>query len=129
MFCWNINEPYFTPEEYVKLLVAENSLLVPFETQIVDTIKKAISHHRAHRPKVEECIKIFELDIKVDNICLKDRFEWDVNDPGNSPEDFALSLAEELNLNGEFVVKIAHQIREQLLYYRRNHQHELAMKA
>jgi hypothetical protein len=58
----------------VKLLIAENSLLVPFEAQIVDTIKKAISHHRAHRPKQEECLKIFELDIKVDNICLKDRF-------------------------------------------------------
>jgi SWI/SNF-related matrix-associated actin-dependent regulator of chromatin subfamily B protein 1 len=63
------------------------------------------------------------LDIKVDNICLKDRFEWDINDPENSPEDFAYSLAEELNLNGEFVVKIAHQIREQLLYYRKNYHH------
>ena len=66
----------------------------------------------------------------MDNIFLKDRFEWDINDPENSPEDFAYSLAEELNLNGEFVIKIAHQIREQVNYYRRNYYQEMmSMKA
>ena len=85
MFCWNVNEPYFTPEEFVKLLISENTLLGPFENQIIETIKKAISHHRTHKPKPEECLKILELDIKIDNICLKDRFEWDINDPDSSP--------------------------------------------
>lgn len=33
-----------------------------------------------------------------------------------------------MNLNGEFAVKIAHQIREQLHYYRRNYHHEMSMK-
>ena len=64
----------------------------------------------------------------MDNICLKDRFEWDINDPDNSPEDFAFCLDEELNLNGEFVVKIAHQIREQLQYYRKNYHQEMTMQ-
>lgn len=36
---------------------------------------------------------MLELDVKTDNICLKDRFEWDINDYNNSPEDFAYELA------------------------------------
>jgi len=31
-------------------------------------------------------IRVIELDIRVENICLKDRFEWDINDPNNVPE-------------------------------------------
>lgn len=45
---------------------------------------------------------MIEIDIRIDNIQFKDRFEWDINDPLNSPEVFAHSLSEEMGLNGEF---------------------------
>ena len=62
--------------------------------------------------KGEEMLRIIELDIRIDNIVLKDRFEWDINDPNNIPEVFAWNLCEELGLNEEFAMKIAHRIRE-----------------
>ena len=40
----------------------------------------------------QEMIKIIELDIRIENICLKDRFEWDINDPHNNPEVKTLEL-------------------------------------
>jgi SWI/SNF-related matrix-associated actin-dependent regulator of chromatin subfamily B member 1 len=52
--------------------------------------------------------------VRIDNICLKDRFEWDISETDNSPEDFAELLCNELGLNTEFVTQIAHQIREQV---------------
>jgi len=43
----------------------------------------------------KECIKIIEIDVRVDNVSLRDKFEWDINDPQNSPEDFAVLLCNE----------------------------------
>lgn len=36
-----------------------------------------------------EMIKTIELDLRIDNIQIKDQFEWDMNEPQNSPEEFA----------------------------------------
>lgn len=81
-----------TPEEYAHLLVEENPQLAMFEQNISETIKRAISAHRSYAPKPKECIKVLELDIQSDNVILKDRFEWDINEPRNSPEEFAWEL-------------------------------------
>lgn len=53
------------------------------------------------------------LDIAVDNLNLRDQFEWDLSDPQNSPEEFAAVYCEDLGLPGEFRSAIAHSIREQ----------------
>lgn len=55
---------------------------------------------------------MIEIDVRIDNIQLKDRIEWDINDISNNPDKFAYNLAEEMNLNGEFAQRISHQIRE-----------------
>lgn len=55
-----------------------------------------------------------QLDIAVDNLNLRDQFEWDLSDPQNSPEDFAAVYCADLGLPGEFRSAIAHLIREQL---------------
>jgi len=65
----------------------------------------------------EEMLRVIELDIRIDNIYLKDRFEWDINDSNNNPEMFAWNLCEELGLNEEFASRIAHKIREQIIYF------------
>ena len=53
---------------------------------MISSIKKAVSVHKKYIPNSTELIKIIELDIRIDNLCLKDKFEWDINDPTNSPE-------------------------------------------
>jgi len=117
--CWNINEPYFTPESFAKLMAEENGLPPVFEHEISTEIKKSIQNHRLYNGGPSEMIRVIELDIRVENICLKDRFEWDINDQNNIPEDFALNLCNELGLNNEFMTLIAHSIREQIIYHQR----------
>lgn len=79
-----------------------------------------------------------QLDITLDSFQLIDRFEWDISDPYNSPEEFAEVFVADLGLGGEFrcafrllhstsAVKlmissffrtaVAHAIREQIDVY------------
>jgi SWI/SNF-related matrix-associated actin-dependent regulator of chromatin subfamily B protein 1 len=43
-----------------------------------------------------------QLDVIVGTMNLTDQFEWDINDPNNSPEDFAEVYCRDLGLGGEF---------------------------
>ena len=54
------------------------------------TLKRYIANYKPYVPQTSELLKVIELDIRIDNICLKDRFEWDINDPKNNPEVFIL---------------------------------------
>ena len=70
------------------------------------------------------CISIytfFQLNIHVGNQSLVDQFEWDMSDPNNSPEEFAVKLCSELGLGGEFVAAIAYSIRGQLSWNQRTY--------
>ncbi|KAF2772602.1 SNF5-domain-containing protein [Teratosphaeria nubilosa] len=58
-----------------------------------------------------------KLNITIGRITLIDQFEWDINNPLNSPEEFARSMAWENALSGEFTTAIAHSIREQSQLY------------
>lgn len=73
-------------------MVTENPSLSHFEGHIRDTIRKAIASYRASRVQCSSCIRTLELDVRIDSICLKDRFDWDINDEGANPEDFAYQL-------------------------------------
>jgi hypothetical protein len=61
-------------------MITENPALAHFEGQIRDTIRKAITSYRPSRVQAPSCLKTLELDVKIDSLCLKDRFEWDIND-------------------------------------------------
>ena len=76
------------------MIVTENQSLVHFEGQIRETIRKAISSYRNPKSQQASCIRTLELDVKIDSICLKDRFDWDINDESAIPEDFAYHLAQ-----------------------------------
>lgn len=52
----------------------------------ISTLKRYIANYKPYVPQTSELLKVIELDIRIDNICLKDRFEWDINDPKNNPE-------------------------------------------
>ncbi|GAA6035174.1 hypothetical protein JCM8097_006403 [Rhodosporidiobolus ruineniae] len=68
----------------------------------------------------DELRVLIKLDITLDTVQLVDKFEWDLGNPDNSPEEFAETFATELGLTGEFATAIAHAIREQLDIYTRS---------
>jgi SWI/SNF-related matrix-associated actin-dependent regulator of chromatin subfamily B protein 1 len=56
---------------------------------------------------------LIKLNITIGQHTLVDQFEWELNNPMNSPEEFARQMACDLSLSGEFTTAIAHSIREQ----------------
>jgi len=80
-------------------------------------MKKQIQAFRGYKPVEGELIRVIRLNVRIGNIIVQDQFEWDVNNPLNSPEDFAECLCADLGLGSEFLLPIAHQIREQILEY------------
>lgn len=82
-------------------------------------IKRHITNFKPSLEKKEVSLKVIEIDIRIDNIWLQDRFEWDINDSSNSPEDFAYAMCNDLGLNEEFATQIAHSVREQILYFKK----------
>jgi len=120
-FVWNLNEPFYTPESMAKLIADDNGLPSSFEYEISSEIKKSIDAYRRYQaPMNTEMIRVIELDVRIENVLLKDRFEWDINNPDNIPEEFALHLCNELGLNQEFVALVAYSIREQIQYHQRD---------
>ncbi|KAI0058365.1 SNF5-domain-containing protein, partial [Artomyces pyxidatus] len=69
---------------------------------------------------LEEMRILIRLDIVVGSMKLDDQFEWDIDNPGASPEQFAEVYAKELGLGGEFKTAIAHSIREQVQTYQKS---------
>jgi hypothetical protein len=66
-------------------MITENPSLSHFEGHIRDTIRKAISSYRISKSQPISCIRTLELDVRVDSVCLKDRFDWDINDEAANP--------------------------------------------
>ncbi|KAF8480047.1 SNF5-domain-containing protein [Russula ochroleuca] len=68
----------------------------------------------------EEMRILIRLDIGIGSMKLDDQFEWDIENPGASPEQFAEVYALELGLGSEFRTAIAHSIREQVHTYQKS---------
>ncbi|PFH53423.1 hypothetical protein AMATHDRAFT_1089 [Amanita thiersii Skay4041] len=68
----------------------------------------------------EEMRILIRLDIIVGSMKLDDQFEWDLDNPNASPEEFAEIYAQDLGLGGEFKTAIAHSIREQVQAYQKS---------
>ena len=116
---WNLNEPFFTPESFAKMVAEDNHLHANMEEEIVRIIKKNVENYLPPIKTSKECIRTLEINVRIDNIGFRDRFEWDINDPNNSPEDFSILLCNEVGLNSEFCALIAQQIREQITSLKR----------
>jgi SWI/SNF-related matrix-associated actin-dependent regulator of chromatin subfamily B protein 1 len=63
---------------------------------------------------------LIKLNITIGPHTLVDQFEWEINNPLNSPEEFAMCMARDLSLSGEFTTAIAHCIREQSQLFTRS---------
>ena len=78
-------------------------------------MNKQINQYRKYEKIEGEIIRIIKLDIRIGDIVINDQFEWDINNPNNSVEAFAQSLCADLGLDSEFILPIAHSIREQII--------------
>ena len=55
-----------------------------------------------------EQIRTLSINVRIGRVVYKDKFEWDINNPDNSPEDFAECVCADMGLGDEFVLPIAH---------------------
>lgn len=83
---------------------------------IAQRIEQRLDHHEKYVDP-RECIKVIQIRASVGEVVVTDKILWDIGNQTNSPEEFAYELCSDLGLNGEFACKIAHQIREQVLYH------------
>lgn len=119
ILCWDIAEPHFTPQTFAELMVEDLGLPKEFNTEISSSIEQRVSRHESYRPVTMECLKALAIEIRVDNILLRDHFLWDINDSTADPEGFAEVVCADLGLSQEVATAFAHAIREQVMYYRR----------
>jgi len=135
-FTWNLHEKLISQDQYIEYLL-EDLKIPPEATHEVARQVKAEMHDQIHnfyphiivedgplesqRPyaehKDDEMRILIKLNITIGRITLVDQFEWDINNPHNSPEEFARQMAWENALSGEFTTAIAHTIREQSQLY------------
>lgn len=131
-FTWNLGDKLITPELFAQHLVEDYGLRnhnpEPIQAAIVSQIKSQLGEYYPHIYVKEEAIDphlpyyayqndemrcLIKLSITVGSDTLADQFEWDINEPQNSPEVFARQMAIDLQISGEFTTAIAHAIREQ----------------
>lgn len=135
-FTWNLHEKLISQDMFAEYLLED--LKIPHEalpevsrqvrTEMHDQIHNFYPHiivedgplevnKPYHEHKDDEMRILIKLNITIGRITLLDQFEWDINNPLNSPEEFARSMAWENALSGEFTTAIAHSIREQSQLY------------
>lgn len=131
-FTWNLHDRVVSPDLFAEKMVED--LGVPMETclPLVRMVSQSIQEQLTdyypqlyiqedpidpHLPysayKNDEMRILIKLNITIGQHTLIDQFEWDMNDPLNSPEEFAEHMTKDLSLSGEFTTAIAHSIREQ----------------
>ncbi|KAF2211358.1 hypothetical protein CERZMDRAFT_60071 [Cercospora zeae-maydis SCOH1-5] len=135
-FTWNLHEKCITPDMFMEYLLED--LKIPPENlrevsqqiraEMQDQLQNYYPHVIVEDGPVEAGVPYsghkddemriqIKLNITIGRITLIDQFEWDINNPLNSPEEFAASMAKENALSGEFTTAIAHSIREQSQQY------------
>jgi hypothetical protein len=103
-FTWNFTESLMTPEKFAEIICFDNKLHPRFVPLISASIKQQLAEFIPHVPTeaADELRIIIKLDITIGEVALIDQFEWDINCPKNSPEQFAEIMATELSLSNEF---------------------------
>ncbi|EAL93983.1 hypothetical protein KXW98_009244 [Aspergillus fumigatus] len=131
-FTWNLHDRVVSPDLFAEKLVEDLGLPLETCTPLVRMISRSIQEQLAdYYPQIymeedaldpnlpysayknDEMRILIKLNITIGQHTLIDQFEWDINDPFNSPEEFAARMTNDLSLSGEFTTAIAHSIREQ----------------
>ncbi|KAJ5690649.1 hypothetical protein N7462_005041 [Penicillium macrosclerotiorum] len=131
-FTWNLHDRVVSPDLFAEKLVEDLGLSLEtsaplmrmisqsIQEQLMDYYPQIFIHEDPLDPHLpyaayrnDEMRILVKLNITIGQHTLIDQFEWDINDPQNSPEEFALRMTDDLSLSGEFTTAIAHSIREQ----------------
>ncbi|EAU29513.1 conserved hypothetical protein [Aspergillus terreus NIH2624] len=131
-FTWNLHDRVVSPDLFAEKFVEDLGLplesCVPLIRMVSQSIQEQLCDYYPqlyieedaldpHLPysayKNDEMRILVKLNITIGQHTLIDQFEWDINDPHNSPEQFAARMTDDLSLSGEFTTAIAHSIREQ----------------
>lgn len=131
-FTWNLHERTTDIDYFAEKLVEDFGLKIsecrPLVNYVANAIREQILDYcpqvypedealDPHLPyfayKNDEMRILIKLNVTIGQNTLIDQFEWEVNNPANSPEEFAQQLTQENSLAGEFTTAIAHCIREQ----------------
>jgi SWI/SNF-related matrix-associated actin-dependent regulator of chromatin subfamily B protein 1 len=131
-FTWNMHDRWTTAELFAEHLVEDFQL--PMELRdhvrhkVIQEIQEQTTDYYPHAfidddtldphlsyaaYKNDEMRVLIKLNITIGQHTLVDQFEWEINNPLNSAEEFAGQMAADLSLSGEFTTAIAHSIREQ----------------
>ncbi|KAI1143892.1 SNF5-domain-containing protein [Hypoxylon sp. FL0543] len=138
-FTWNLHERIVGAELFAAHLVEDMGLKPPAAQPVFDQVVQQMheqlndfypfvfSDEDALDPELpysawknDEMRILVKLNITIGQHTLVDQFEWEINNPLNSPEEFAASMAKDLALSGEFTTAIAHCIREQTQLFTRS---------
>lgn len=136
---WNLNDRLTPIDLFSAQLVEDIGLKAPLDRPVFEQVQQQIREQlndfypmlsptqEALDPELpysayknDEMRILIKLNITIGSVTLVDQFEWDINDPLNSPEDFARVMARDLSLSGEFTTAIAHCIREQSQLFTRS---------
>ncbi|KAF2268450.1 SNF5-domain-containing protein [Lojkania enalia] len=131
-FTWNLHDRVTPVDIFAENLVEDFRLPMELRGQLIQHIHREMQEQindfyphafieeeplDPHLPysayKNDEMRILIKLNITIGQHTLVDQFEWEMNDPQNSPEEFARQMARDLSLSGEFTTAIAHSIREQ----------------
>lgn len=133
-FTWNLHDRTVPIDLFAEHLVEDFRLpaIPALVKMIAEQIHAQVTdfHPHVHLPddpldpqlpywayKNDEMRTLIKLNITIGHHTLIDQFEWDLNNPANSPEGFAHQMARDMCLSGEFTTAIAHSIREQSQLY------------
>ncbi|PBP22952.1 snf5/smarcb1/ini1 [Diplocarpon rosae] len=138
-FTWNYYDRIVTPEIFANQLVEDFGLSAPAAIPVAEQVQAQLrdqlhDYYPLVHPveealdpelpysayKNEEMRILIKLNITIGPHTLEDKFEWEMNNPLNSPEEFAKCIARDLALSGEFTTAIAHSIREQCQLFTRS---------
>lgn len=131
-FTWNLHDRVVSPALFAEQLVEDFRVPAEQAPHVTQLVAQALAeqlqgfyppifireealdpHLPYHAYKNDEMRVLIKLNITIGQHNLVDQFEWEINHPLNSPEDFARQMTRDLSLSGEFTTAIAHSIREQ----------------
>ena len=120
-FVWNSRDSDEMLNIFVEELIRDYEIeknILGVKEKILHSMREQISEQQptVENPQIDLRFPI-SLDITIANNQLTDKFDWDLMNKENDPEEFAETLCIDLALPFEFRTAIAHSIREQCQIY------------
>ncbi|CAN0231105.1 unnamed protein product, partial [Phaeothamnion confervicola] len=126
---WDLHDQNLSPEAFAARTVAELRLPARFERPIARQLHEQLRYFARAFPAwlsegnaapVGDSLVTLDIDVRSKWLVYRDRVEWDVSCPLNSPEAFARQTVADLQLPIELEAAIAVTMHEQIANHRQN---------